>query len=175
MVAFDTIPWYFWISIGMKLVTCNKRGDLIPNLLVFHSVSTNAPDVIFNSSQQVTLLTDFSNKKCLVTLVYASTDYVVRRDLWDDFAHLKTMSSWPWMAIGDFNCVLGAHEKRGGRLPNLRSCTEFKAMTETCEFVHLDAIGSLHTWARGGDNPMDLMIEPFVVLIGLILGPIFLV
>lgn len=40
MVAFDTIPWYFWISIGMKLVTCNKRGDLIPNFLVFHSVST---------------------------------------------------------------------------------------------------------------------------------------
>lgn len=32
-------------------------------------------------------------------------------------------------------------------------------MTETCEFVHIDAIGSLHTWARGGDNPMDLRLD----------------
>ena len=30
--------------------------------------------------------------------------------------------------LGDFNCVLGAHEKRGGILPNVVSCSEFPDM-----------------------------------------------
>ncbi|KAL6130069.1 hypothetical protein ACLB2K_068450 [Fragaria x ananassa] len=43
-----------------------------------------------------------------------------------------------WMAIGDFNYVLGAHEKSGGPPPSLISCLEFQNMLDACDFVHLD-------------------------------------
>ena len=55
----------------------------------------------------------------------------------------------PWMVIGDFIVVLGAHEKSGGSSPSSLSCTDFQSMTYTCDFVHLDTPGLYFTWSNG--------------------------
>ena len=53
------------------------------------------------------------------------------------------------MAIGDFNSVLGAHEKSSGLPPYRLSCSEFQSMSDSCDFVHLDTSGSFFTWTNG--------------------------
>ncbi|PRQ42072.1 putative RNA-directed DNA polymerase [Rosa chinensis] len=53
------------------------------------------------------------------------------------------------MVIGDFNAVLGAHEKSGGPSPSRLSCADFQSMSDTCDFVHLDTSGLFFTWSNG--------------------------
>lgn len=61
---------------------------------------------------------------------YASTAYVTRRELWSELQALQQAYVGPWCYIGDFNVVLGAHEKRGGNLPLQISCDDFRNWTE---------------------------------------------
>lgn len=88
----------------------------------------------------------FNSSTCFFTLVYVATTYIKRRDLWADFESIHSSVDGSWIVIGDFNAVIGAHEKRGGRLPCRTSCDEFKSMTDACEFTHIDTKGSLFTW-----------------------------
>ncbi|MCH96033.1 endonuclease/exonuclease/phosphatase family protein, partial [Trifolium medium] len=53
------------------------------------------------------------------------------------------------MFVGDFNAVLGAHEKRGKRLPPQISCEDFLLWTNANHLVHLNTIGVHFTWANG--------------------------
>lgn len=48
------------------------------------------------------------------------------------------------MVIGDFNAVLGSHE--GGLEPYRVSCTEFQAMSDSCNLIHIDTRGHPFTW-----------------------------
>lgn len=45
--------------------------------------------------------------------MYASTNYIERRQLWLDLIQVKSQNI-PWVAIGDFDAVIKAYEKRGG-------------------------------------------------------------
>lgn len=45
-----------------------------------------------------------------LTFVYMSVSYRRRRHLWSVLLSLGLDSS-PWLIIGDFNAILGAHEK----------------------------------------------------------------
>ena len=46
--------------------------------------------------------------------VYASTDYRERRILWSEILSFLS-EGLPTIVVGDFNCIVGASEKRGGR------------------------------------------------------------
>lgn len=58
------------------------------------------------------------NQEVFVAAIYACTTYTQRRNLWMELASLQQNHIGPWCFIGDFNVVLGAHEKRGGSLPS---------------------------------------------------------
>ncbi|KAL6174628.1 hypothetical protein ACLB2K_051274 [Fragaria x ananassa] len=62
---------------------------------------------------------------------------------------ISAQTTVPWMAIGDFNSVLGAHEKSGGPPPSRISCLEFQNMSDACDFVHLDTAGARFSWTNG--------------------------
>lgn len=55
----------------------------------------------------------------------------------------------PWIFIGDFNAVLGAHEQRGGSLPQKLSCEDYISWTESNSAVHIDTKGAPFTWSNG--------------------------
>lgn len=83
----------------------------------------------------------FDNKISRILGIYVSTAYSRRRDLWIDLMQVCDQNT-PWALIGDFNCVLGAHEKKDGRPPLQILCEEFLAFTNMANFVHI------HTWGR---------------------------
>lgn len=49
--------------------------------------------------------------------IYASANYIHRRQLWAELKGLQNFYVAPWIFVGDFNAILGAHEKWGQRLP----------------------------------------------------------
>jgi len=51
--------------------------------------------------------------------------------------------------VGDFNAVLGAHEKRGRRLLPSISCTDFLSWTNANILLHLNINGVQYTWNNG--------------------------
>ncbi|PRQ24992.1 putative RNA-directed DNA polymerase [Rosa chinensis] len=51
--------------------------------------------------------------------------------------------------LGDFNCVLGAHEKRGGNVPNAIACRDFQQMCTSCGMLDIDTKGVFYTWSNG--------------------------
>lgn len=68
--------------------------------------------------------------------------------LWQDLVSILAQHVLgPWVVLGDFNCVLGAHEKRGGGPPNASSCNEFLQMCDTCELLDIPTKGLSFTWS----------------------------
>lgn len=48
--------------------------------------------------------------------------------------------------MGDFNSILGAHEQRGGGLPNAAACDDFRNWSDNCMLTHLPTRGATFTW-----------------------------
>ena len=90
-----------------------------------------------------------------IAAIYASNSYLTRRQLWADLTHLQGCFQGPWLFIGDFNAVLGAHEKRGRRPPPTLSCEDFLNLSNANILNHLPSSGSFFTWTNsrfGNDN-----------------------
>jgi len=83
------------------------------------------------------------------SVIYASTNYLTIRQLWNSLTLLHNQHALPWCYIGDFNSILGAHEHRGSfslaRLP----MEEFQLWTNTNNLLHLPTRGAEFTWANG--------------------------
>jgi len=85
-------------------------------------------------------------KPIYIAAIYASTFYINRRTLWSDLSTLIHAQPGPWMFIGDFNSIMGAHEKIGGRLPLHIACIDFSSWTSLHSLIHLDTSGAKYTW-----------------------------
>ncbi|KAK9933837.1 hypothetical protein M0R45_021012 [Rubus argutus] len=149
-VALDSIPSSFWSSFNMVVVGTNDRGGLLPNLWVLCKTSIFQSVIILSvTDQQVTFQILMDSTPCVLTAVYAKTTIVGRRNLWLDIAFVKSsFVTGPWIVFGDFNAVLGAHEKKGGAHLCRQSCEEFQTMSDTCELAHVATKGAQFTWAR---------------------------
>jgi len=79
--------------------------------------SNISPIVIFVSSQCIALEFTCQHSFVYVVVVYASNFYLTRRQLWADFTHLQGCFKGPWLFLGDFNAIMGAHEKRDRQPP----------------------------------------------------------
>lgn len=65
------------------------------------------------------------------------------------------------MIIGDFNAIVGSHEKRGGPPPPNISCDEFVAFIDSCDFIHMDIVGAKFKWTnkRKGRSRADIRLD----------------
>lgn len=52
------------------------------------------------------------------------------------------------LVFGDFNCILGAHEKRGGGPPSSTSCLDFQQMCNSCDLLDIPTKGLAFTWSN---------------------------
>jgi hypothetical protein len=121
MIAFDQVPNWYWNSIKINKYCVNNRAQHIPNLWGLWSTEV-ALVPFFVSSQCIAFEYSYNNAKVYVAAVYAHTSYLIRRQLWADLTLLQSQYVGPWLFVGDFNAILGAHEKRGKRLPSKISC-----------------------------------------------------
>ena len=53
-----------------------------------------------------------------------------------------------WLVMGDFNAVLGAHEKIG-KAPAARPCREFKSFIDASHLSIIPIRGAKYTWCNG--------------------------
>ena len=159
MVSFDQTSSQFWHSIGMKFLASNVKPGHLPSIWILHSNQINPPTIVSSTSQQISLTLSTPKGSVLLSAVYASNNYVVRRQLWLDLTDTFANHPLPWSIVGDFNCILGAHEKRGGCSPRARSCEDFQAWTDTCSLVHLNTVGPLFTWFKKGYPDMDSRLD----------------
>lgn len=124
MVSFAQIPSWYWPSIGVMKYCTNDRGTSIPNLWALWGTDVIAT-VIFVSDQCIALEISCFSSTVYLAAIYAHNYYVKRRELWADLTNLQGCFQGPWLFMGDFNCILGAHEKRGRRPPPPLSCEDF--------------------------------------------------
>lgn len=134
-VLISSIPVAFWRSLGLSPFFTNNRGSQDPNLWFLYHVDFK-PQLLSCTDQQITVSCSLEGINCVLTAVYAKTTVTRRRLLWDDlFTVQATSIQGPWLIFGDFNCVLGVHEKRGGRTPNFTSCYDFQRMCSACNLL----------------------------------------
>lgn len=133
----------------MNLIGVKDRGQFFPNIWLFCSPNVLSPLILSSSSQHIFLQFNVGGVPHGMIFVYAATNVVDRRPLWLSLAQACSTFSGPLLILGDFNSVLGAHEKSGGNLPRRVSCDDFQAMVDTCGLILLDLKGSPFTWTNG--------------------------
>ena len=79
-----------------------------------------------------------------IVAIYASTSYLSCRELWNDLTNIHGRYHGPWLVLGDFNAMLGAHEKCGRRPPPITSCTDFLQWSNANLLTHLPSLGSFY-------------------------------
>ncbi|MCH81737.1 DUF4283 domain protein [Trifolium medium] len=138
-----------WLSnLQLKLFALNTRNNLLPNLWCMCRTSLN-PTILDSDDQQVTFTITENNKTLAISAVYASTNYLNRRRLWNCLNSLQSQHDLPWCFLGDFNVILGAHEHRGRTPPSRLPMEEFKNWTDAFNLIHLPTTGAEFTWNNG--------------------------
>jgi len=159
MISFENVPHLFWWSINIRKFCLNDCLPRIPSMWALWGNDLDAT-IIFVSDQCVALEIVCHGKNIYVAAIYAHNLYMEHCRLW---AHLKNVQGCfhrPWLFVGVFNAVLGAHEKRGRRSPNLTSCNDFLGWGNVNLLTHLNTQGVFYTWYNGrlgfGSVPLRL-------------------
>jgi hypothetical protein len=160
MVNFAQIPAWYWPTIGVTKYCINNRGCLLPNLWDLWGNEVLAT-VVFVSDQCIALEISCYQSIVYIAAVYANNYYLRRRQLWADLTHLQGCFQGPWIFIGDFNAVLGAHKKRGRHPPPNLSRAYFLNWSNANILHHLPTLGSFFTWTnnRFGDENVALRLD----------------
>ncbi|KAF6169120.1 hypothetical protein GIB67_038617 [Kingdonia uniflora] len=105
--------------------------------------------VLACSRQHITVLFE----KVMISCIHADCSYIRRRELWGDLV-LIGASNMPWIVVGDFNVVLRAGEKKGGRGVRWRAVEEFQDFVNGSCLLEANSSGSEYTWCNGkmGNN-----------------------
>lgn len=107
-IVIDQVSAHFWSCLNLKSFVTNNRDPYLPNLWGF--CASHLDPIVFSASkQQVTSSFIWNGQTYFLFAVYASTNHVIRRSLWQDLASLTQTNPGPWLVVGDFNSILGAH------------------------------------------------------------------
>ncbi|XP_062089719.1 uncharacterized protein LOC133796261 [Humulus lupulus] len=87
----------------------------------------------------------------LVSFVYALNDEKGRVSLWSDLKEIAAMSRGPWLILGDFNDILSAEERIGGKSKQA-ILGAFKECVESCGVEDIKYTGSFYTWNNKQDQ-----------------------
>ncbi|XP_077252037.1 uncharacterized protein LOC143891329 [Tasmannia lanceolata] len=93
-----------------------------------------------------------SGRVAFLSLVYASCSMVERRELWSYLSDCSQIFHTAWLVGGDFNALLNAREKLGGRPPNPVSCREFQGAIDDAGLIDAGFTGSRFTRCNNQRN-----------------------
>ncbi|KAL8523469.1 hypothetical protein ACS0TY_013432 [Phlomoides rotata] len=149
-VHFHTINNSFWRGLNLSFYTENVRVNLRPNIWSFgKSEHINNSRIIHSSIQYILIETTVSTHTWCFGYVHARSTHIPRRELWSSIC---AYTANPLCIMGDFNVVLGAHERsRGARNPSLPS-QEFRAFLDEANLHNMDNSGPQFTWVTRRSN-----------------------
>lgn len=123
---------------------------MLPNIWILVKKQENlVVSFSFTSSQCVVLNCVHPNFNYLVAFVHASNSYVKRRELWSDLMQFCDDSL---ITMGDFNAVLGMHERIGLSVPLRVSCTEFSTFIDDAGLIEGNTSGPYYTWVSNANS-----------------------
>ncbi|XP_074313453.1 uncharacterized protein LOC141648624 [Silene latifolia] len=91
-----------------------------------------------------------STTQFFVSIVYAFNDLVDRRSLWNQLINFASVINGPWMAAGEFNCVLSHTERLSGTSTDAE-IDEFQSCLDACGLVDSPSQGAYYTWNNKQD------------------------
>ncbi|XP_057808693.1 uncharacterized protein LOC131023165 [Salvia miltiorrhiza] len=154
---FSGILSSYWRSFNFSPVHQNDRGRRSSNIWFFadHSLS---PDVLFSSDQVVVIRCVIMGIDTTLAFTHASCNYIERRQLWLD---IKPFIAGSFLMIGDFNSILGAHGRRGRRVPASTPCSEFHTFIENHDLIQPESSGPFFTWTdrRRFPSPIESILD----------------
>lgn len=83
---------------------------------------------------------------------YGDPKVTNRHHTWDLLQKLRTITSGPWLVMGDFNEILNQEDKEGGEVKSDSQIEAFRISLEVCELKPLENRGERFTWIRNGIN-----------------------
>ncbi|XP_038972754.1 uncharacterized protein LOC120104917 [Phoenix dactylifera] len=94
------------------------------------------------------VISEGDRRPWVLSAVYASTDYRVRRALWEEASQMISHGH-PMLMAGDFNCIVDSQEKMGGNPFSLnRKIKEFQDFISTNGLIDLGFSGPRFTWCN---------------------------
>ncbi|CAJ2662070.1 unnamed protein product [Trifolium pratense] len=159
-IYFSDLPRGWLARMGLKMFCLNDKGHRKPSLWCFCKDNIN-PNIILVNDQQVSFSFVVNNQTFCMAAIYASTDYVKRRDLWNCLSVLQQQFRHPWSFIGDFNAIMGAHEHKGNTIPARIPIEDFQNWTDANNLLHLSTSGAFLTWSngRGGSRHTERRLD----------------
>ena len=144
-VPSSSIPDSYWNAMGMRFLGENTRPNSLPNLWVLEDLSSSGSSIIFSSSQVLVIKVSWLQRDFLLAFIHAHADYICRRDLWRD---LLLLPNTPLLLVGDFNAVIGAHERSNGTPPVRLETMDFRSFINDGEFLSIPSSGCFFTWSN---------------------------
>lgn len=148
---FVNFPRRWLVNLNLKLFAVNSRNNLSPNLWCICKTHLN-PHLLAIDSQHITFSITENNHTFALSVIYASTKYIIRRQLWKSLNLLQAQLALPWCFIGDFNSIIGAHEHRGRCSPARLPMEEFQIWSDSNNLFHIPTRGAAYTWSNGRDG-----------------------
>lgn len=162
----------FWKGLHLKPFVVNNRTQLLPNIWGFCEESI-FPTVISVSSQFVAFSVIWEDDTIYTAAIYASTSYIVRRKVLLNLAKLQEDYQGPWCFIGDYNAILGSHEKRGAMLlyKSLAMNLRYGLILMVYVLLSLEVM-KLSSPTKEGQKLLlrDVRTELFVMIVGCLSG-----
>jgi len=105
--------------------------------------------VSFNSPNLVDCYVQSNEVGFNLSFVYGHPNPSHRNNLWERLERLAVnRNGQPWFILGDFNELLGNHEKIGGRIRPEASFRHLRQMVRTCDFTDLNNIHFFFRYAN---------------------------
>ncbi|KAK3230768.1 hypothetical protein Dsin_002649 [Dipteronia sinensis] len=79
---------------------------------------------------------------------YGYPEQSQRKHSWTSLRRLASMSTLPWVCMGDFNEILCDKEKMGGIRKNWKDMLDFREVLEDCNLEDMGYIGPCFTWSN---------------------------
>jgi hypothetical protein len=160
---FVDLPRRWLVNLNLKLFAMNTRHNSLPNIWCLCRLDL-FPTVLATHAQHVTFSVNINDKPVALSAIYASTNYLTRRNLWESLNNLQSQHVMPWCFIGYFNVILGAHEHRGRFSPAKLPMEEFQSWTDSFNLLHLPTRGAVYTWnnGRGGNRHTEKRLDRVV-------------
>jgi len=171
LISFASFPSWFWTRLNLHNHVLNHTNSIPSLWCLWHKQYTVS--ILLNKPQCIAFTYIDEGTPVFIAAIYASTFYIRRRELWLDLTSLIHANPGPWLFVGDFNSILGAHEKLGGRIPLNIACTEFISWTNNNSLIHMATNGAHYTWTNnreGGAFIANGWTGPFAMIGGLIFG-----
>lgn len=83
-----------------------------------------------------------------LTAIYAHNELEKRKTLWNDIEAIHRQQQGPWILLGDFNNVLQANDRIGGKIVTEMECLDLSRMMAAIGLFEKEGIGHYYTWSN---------------------------